>query len=95
MGHKFVVHTDHKSLQYLLGQTVTTLAQQKWIAKLLGYDFVIEYKKGKENSAADALSRQFEEGEINAISQPIPNWADSIMEENQKSVEAQELIQHI
>ena len=37
-----------------------TLAQQNWITKLLGYSFLVEYKKGKENKAVDALSRRFE-----------------------------------
>lgn len=38
-----------------------TLAQRRWITKLLGYNFLVEYKKGKENVVADALSRQGEE----------------------------------
>jgi hypothetical protein len=32
--------------------------QQKWISKLLGYHFVVEYKQGKENKVADALSKK-------------------------------------
>ena len=32
--------------------------QQKWISKLLGYAFIVEYKQGRENVVADALSRR-------------------------------------
>lgn len=55
-GH-FLIRTDQQSLKYLLTQKVTTPLQHKWLAKLMGYDYSIDYKKGKENVAADALSR--------------------------------------
>jgi hypothetical protein len=57
LGQSFVVGTDHRSLKYLWDQTIVTEAQQMWLVKLVGYDFIIEYKKRSENSVADALSR--------------------------------------
>jgi hypothetical protein len=80
LGQSFKVKTDQQSLKFLLEQKVGTISQQKWLSKLLGYDFVIEYKKGKENRVADALSRKFEEVvnqeelSISLISFPTPNW---------------------
>ena len=49
LGRPFVIKTYHQSLKYLLEQKIGTLAQQKWITKLLGYAFIVEYKHGKEN----------------------------------------------
>lgn len=46
LGQKFMVKIDQQS-QFLLKQKVSTPAQQKWISKLLSYDFHIEYKQGK------------------------------------------------
>lgn len=45
-------------------QKIATVAQQKWICnKLMGYDFKIEYKQGRDNKVADALSRRMEDQE--------------------------------
>lgn len=41
---------------------------QKWLSKLLGYDFVIEYKKGLDNGAAYALLRLPKALELNTLS---------------------------
>ena len=60
MGRPFVIKTDQQSLKFLLEQRIGTPAQQKWFTKLLGYSFIVEYKKGKENKAANALSRKGE-----------------------------------
>jgi transposase InsO family protein len=54
----FTIKTDQQSLKHILEQRVGTPMQQKWISKLLGYHFVVEYKQGKENKVADALSRK-------------------------------------
>jgi len=57
LGQSFVVRTDQQALKYLLEQRVGTPAQEKWVSKLLGYDFMVEYKRGRENKATNALSR--------------------------------------
>ncbi|PKA50779.1 putative mitochondrial protein [Apostasia shenzhenica] len=57
MGAHFIIRTDHRSLKYLMDQRISTVSQQRWISKLTGYDFTIQYKKGSENVVADALSR--------------------------------------
>lgn len=58
-GQQFIIRIDQQALRHLCQQTIQTPKQQRWLPKLLGFDFVIEYKPGKENLAADALSRCF------------------------------------
>ncbi|XP_055960653.1 transposon Tf2-1 polyprotein [Mercurialis annua] len=95
-GRKFLIRTDHYSLKYLLDQRITTLPQQKWVSKLLGYDFQVEYKAGKENKVADALSRRDEEmGLLASISGPQLDLFQSIKDANMNSKTGQQLIAQI
>ncbi|GKC04118.1 transposon ty3-I gag-pol polyprotein [Tanacetum coccineum] len=67
LGRKFYVQTDHRSLKYLMEQRIMTLEQQKWISKLVGYDYEITYKPRKENSAVDSLSRVIGSPSLDAL----------------------------
>ena len=57
-GRSFVVRTDHCALKFLLDQRLSTIPQHHWISKLMGYDFRVEFRPGRFNVVADALSRR-------------------------------------
>ncbi|GKC00007.1 putative mitochondrial protein [Tanacetum coccineum] len=57
LDRHFKIKTDHFSLKYLLDQRMSTPTQLKWLPKLMGFDYEIQYQKGVENVTADALSR--------------------------------------
>jgi hypothetical protein len=57
LGNKFQIQTDQKSLKFLLEQRIVTPEQQKWVSKLVGFDYEIIYRPGHSNSAADAMSQ--------------------------------------
>ena len=59
LGNHFCIKTDHQSLKYFLEQRLSSPTQQKWVIKLMGYDYEITYKKGKDNLVVDALSHTF------------------------------------
>jgi len=49
------------------------------MSKLMGLDYSIQYKKGKENVAVDALFRCHEEGSLITITILVPEWFQEII----------------
>ncbi|XP_028775121.1 uncharacterized protein LOC114732011 [Neltuma alba] len=95
-GHKFVIRTDQKALKYLLEQRIVEENQQKWVSKLMGFKFEIVYKPGKENRAADALSRQGESAEMLGFSMwqydEIEDWEKEVQSDPKLALIVQRLI---
>ena len=63
----FIIQTDHQALSWLknLKEPVGRLA--RWALELQGYNFEVQYKPGRLNKTADALSRSQPDAVIHAI----------------------------
>ena len=56
-GQKFIIRTDHKSLQYLQTMKHNIGRLGRWNLLLSRYDYEVQHTKGRENVVPDALSR--------------------------------------
>jgi hypothetical protein len=57
MFHHFEVKTDNNPLTYIMTTPNLDATGHRWVAAMAHFDFSITYVKGKDNGAADALSR--------------------------------------
>ncbi|KAH9783665.1 hypothetical protein KPL71_009410 [Citrus sinensis] len=72
----FMSRTLGRSLKYFF-QRVTTPEQQKWLAKLIGYEYEILYRPGRDNAAVDALSRRPDSPTLNYLFVPqVALWEE-------------------
>ena len=60
-GGKIVIYSDNNPLVYISKKLQIDSVTQRWLAELSAYDFEIYYKPGKDNTAADVLSRRYED----------------------------------
>lgn len=58
MGCYFMIKTNQKALKYLLEQSIVNEGQQKWVSKLIGFKFEVQYKSSKDNQVVDTLMNQ-------------------------------------
>ncbi|CAF4830994.1 unnamed protein product [Pieris macdunnoughi] len=72
-GHKFTIVTDHRPLKWLFNCKDPGSRLVRWRLRLEEFDYKIEYKKGKINSNADALSRFPVNPIQNPFDHPIPS----------------------
>lgn len=63
-----VIRTDQQSLNYIHDLRLIDGIQHKLLVKLLGFNYKVEYKKGRENKAADSLSRATHSMEVMSLS---------------------------
>ena len=56
-GRTFKVLVDHQPLKWLMSMVEPAPRLARWILRLRVYDFIVEYRSGKSNGNADALSR--------------------------------------
>lgn len=60
LGSKFVVKIDNVATSYFQTQRKLSPKQAQWQDFLVEFDYVMEYKPGKANLVADALSKKVE-----------------------------------
>ncbi|KAL0860680.1 hypothetical protein ABMA27_010024 [Loxostege sticticalis] len=73
-GNKFTIYTDHRPLAWLYSLKEPNSKLTRWRLRLEEYDFEIRYKKGPQNTNADALSRI----RVNAIDDDIESMLVNI-----------------
>lgn len=91
----FVIKTDHKSLSHLQDQSLATDLQKKAMSKLAGLQFSVQYKRGVDNKAADALSRVASEIQLTAISVSTPVWIQEVLKSYEMDPHAQDLLKEL
>lgn len=76
LGTQLVIKTDQQSLKFMAEQKVLEGIQHKLMLTLLEFNYVIEYKKGKENKVADALLRKGTQ--MMSITMAVPTWIEIV-----------------
>lgn len=93
LGTDLIIKTYQKSFKYITEQKVSGGVQHKLLLKLLEFNYKIEYKKGKENKVADALSRR--EHTLMPIAVITPTWVETVEKSYLNDAHCQDLLQKL
>lgn len=61
----------------------------------MGLTYQVQYKKGRENRATNALSRSWEESELSSITTVAPTWIEEAKQSYNSDTKTQQLIQEL
>jgi hypothetical protein len=75
-----ILRTDQQSLKHIGDQKLIQGIQNKLLIKILGYNYKVEYKNGKEHKAADALSHRPHQINTMAITSVVPMWVQEVLD---------------
>lgn len=92
LGRPFTILTDHQTLKHLLDQRISTPSQHKWLSKLMGYNYKIQFCAGPLNTVPDILFRTDELCPIQAISSPVFDSVAAIDRACSQDLEAQAIV---
>ncbi|KAH9706417.1 Endonuclease [Citrus sinensis] len=92
LGSHFVILTDNVAMSYFQTQKKLSPKQVRWQEFLAEFDYRLEYKPGKANVVADALSRKTE---LVTLSQPKSNLVMRIKEGLQQDPLAKDLLEKV
>lgn len=87
-----VIRTDQQSLRYIQDRKLTEGIQHKLLCKLLGYNYTVEYKKGKENRVADALSRVKDSIRSLFTSAAVPTWVTEVRSSYDNDIKCKDIM---
>ena len=78
------IYTDNNPVAYMVNKMNIDATSQRWCAELAKYDFLVHYRTGKSNTAADSLSRLTEPEKVDQDA--LKDWCRDIISKDCKSI---------
>lgn len=87
---EFEIRTDHKALSFLGYQKLHSELWRKEMTKMMGLQFRVVYKQGKDNVVDDALSRRVHLMAMTSVSEVQSLWIQEVLNSYTIDSEAQD-----